>query len=170
MRGLIMIRTIWVTAFCLAVLGGLFATKVTASIPVTDSSELTAAEAVFEPDTLTKADKLSVTDVPHSTETIALPTAEPVEPKPVVADLVEAKPVEIKTVAIKPGAAAIPAPHLADPLPRRTAVMLPRPRPKPRPAKSDTPVKTAAEAQPCHPPEGIAGLIDALNGVPRCNL
>jgi hypothetical protein len=170
-----MTRTIWIAAFCLAVLGGLFATKVTASIPVAESTEPgSTVEEVFAQDTLTKGDKLSVNDVPHSTATIAVPTAEPVETrpvetKPVVASLVETKPVEItaletKAVEIKPATTVNRGAH------RQTAVMLPRPRPKPRPAKSETSVKTATDAQPCHQPEGITGLIDAMNGVPRCNL
>jgi apolipoprotein N-acyltransferase len=57
-----MVRTVWIAAFCLAVLGGLFATRVTASMPSTEeaATDPTEISTKLVQDTLTKADKLDV--------------------------------------------------------------------------------------------------------------
>jgi len=54
------IRTVWIAAFCLAGLGGLFATRVTASIPEEIVRDPTTVGTSLVRDTLTKADKLDV--------------------------------------------------------------------------------------------------------------
>ena len=74
-----MIRTIWLAAFCLAGLGGLCASKVTASIypseecaPEQVQVQPVLSDAIVQ-DTLTKGDKAEVTEAPAADATSSLP-------------------------------------------------------------------------------------------------
>lgn len=170
-----MIRTFWFAAFCLAGLGGVLATKVTASIAFTGESVLdpamlgeglaqntltndTLTKDAFTLDTLTKADRLNVAYLPSAAAIIAEARAEPIvvpETKPNA----DAKAGSQRSAASNAG---------------RTIVMLPRPRPRIRLAKlalakSSHPAKSVVEVKSCSPPEGLSALLMAFaNQPPRC--
>jgi len=55
-----LIRTVWIAAFCLAGLGGTFATRVTASISEEAVAGPTTVDTSLMPEALCKADKLNV--------------------------------------------------------------------------------------------------------------
>jgi hypothetical protein len=160
--GLIVIRTVWIAAFCLACLGGLFATRVTASNseevvrdPVTVGTSLTK-------DTLSKADRLEVTYLPLPAESIPAPPIEPVAAEPVVAEVVAAEP----AATTKAGAS-----YRAGLNKHRTTILLPKPRPKirpPRNAKDASLAKPADDLKTCHQQGGLGGALISLGGFPRC--
>jgi hypothetical protein len=168
------IRTFWFAAFCLAGLGGLLATRVTASMAFSGESILDPAvlgEALAQEtstnqalaidmptrDTLTKADRL---DVGYFPVAVAMIVEAPAEPMAVP----KTKPDANATAGLQRSAAL----HV-----HRTSVMLPRPRPKIGPAKT-SPIKIShlakpvVEAKACAPPEGLSGLLMALANQPRC--
>jgi hypothetical protein len=116
------IRPIWIAALCLAGLGGLFATRVTASISEGAVRDPATVGTSFAQDTLAKADRLDLTYLRYPAENI------PVAPtEPIAAEIVPTKPaMSAKTASPRP-----PSPSV-----HRNAVMLPKPRPKIRPAKN----------------------------------
>jgi hypothetical protein len=149
-------RTIWIAAVCLAGLGGLFATRVTASISEATVRGPATVSTSFMQDTLTKADKLDLTYLRNPVENI--PT------EPILAEIVPTKPAT---------SAKIGSPHPPGPSARRTPVVLPKPRPKIRPAKNAKDVGTAkASVDPnaCHQQDGLGGILISLSGAPRCEL
>ena len=164
-----MIRTVWIAAFCLAGLGGTFATRVTASISEEAVPGPTAADTGMLHDTLCKADKLNVGYVRYPADRA------PVENAPVAnTPAVPAEPIAAAIEPAKPPATAKAASsHAPDPGARRAAVVLPRPRPKIRPARHAKGVGLArAMVNPntCHQQDGLAGMLISLSGSPRCEL
>jgi hypothetical protein len=168
--GVEMIRTFWFAAFCLAGLGGLLATRVTASMAFPGESILDPAvlgEALAQEtltnqalaidlptrDTLTKADRLDFAYLPSAAAIIA-----------------EAQAERIAFAKTQVGNAK-PQPSAASQV-GRTIVMLPRPRPKVRFAKvglgKSSHPKPVVEVKTCTPPEGLSGLLMALANQPRC--
>jgi hypothetical protein len=168
-----MVRTFWFAAFCLAGLGGLLATRVTASMafpgegvldPVMLGEGLAQYPQTQVPqnetltrDALTKADRLDVAYPPVA-----------------VAMMVEAPAQSAGASDAKPDAGAMSGLQRSAALHvHRTGVMLPRPRPKIRPAKTSAAkishlAKSVAEAKTCSPPEGLNVLLMALANQPRC--
>jgi hypothetical protein len=119
--GVEMIRTIWLAALFLAVICGLCASKVTASISPPEDGVPDRTMVSFATDTLTRSDRLDIASQPLEAETtFALP------PDPVALFSRNPQPTP---------AAARPHPPLKrvaklKQLTKRSAVMLPRPRPK----------------------------------------
>jgi hypothetical protein len=147
-----MIRTVWISAFCLAVLGGLFASRVTASMPSTEEAVLDPTEisAKLVQDTLTKSDRLDVSY--RSVETVP---ALPME--------------SIAVVLTKPrpntnGGSQ----HLSGPNANRVSVMLPKPRTRIRLAKNNNPAKTTPDSKTCQQPDGLSSILMSFTGSPRC--
>jgi hypothetical protein len=177
------IRTIWIAALCLAGLGGLFATRVTASI---------SEEAVRDPDTvgisqrrdtLTKGDRLDVAYLHRPIESM------PVVPAvPIAAEIQPAEPFQFAKLTatataespVAPGQAAGPNANAsassnssASSSARRSTVLLPKPRPRIRPAKNKKDVgvaRAAVDPGTCHQQDGLSGLLISLSGAPRCEL
>src|SRR6266702_3898408 len=163
-----MIRTFWFAAFCLAGLGGLLATRVTASMALTGegvldpvilgeglAQDVLARDAftkdAFTKDTLTKADRLEVVYLPAVAAMIAEAPVESIA-------VAETKPhANARVVSQRPAASHV----------NRTTVMLPRPRPRIRLAKASHPAKPVLEVKTCAPPEGLGGLLMAFSGQPR---
>ncbi len=149
-----MIRTVWIAACCLAIIGGLFATKVTASMPSTEETVLdpTTIGTNLVQDTLTKADKLDLTYLNPLAETIpVLPT----------------KPIEV--LQTKPRANANGrSQRLFNPSANRIAVTLPKPRPKIRLSKNNNPAKAAVDLKNCPQPDGLGAILMSFAGSLRC--
>ena len=151
-------RTIWLAAFCLAGLGGLCASKVTASIYPSEEStpdqtqiQLMVSDAIAS-DTLTKSDKAEVTEAPAADATFSLP----IESNDVSAS---------KTPEHR-------AKHLASSNPHPKTVLLPRERPKSKlqtklakNAKQDT---AAIDSKNCPANDGLGGLLKSFAGSPHC--
>jgi len=149
-----MIRTFWFAAFCLAGLGGLLATRVTASMAFSSEGvlDLVMLGEALAQDTLMKADRLDVAYLPVA---VAMIAEAPVESLVVP----ETKPDANAEVDLQRPAAS----HVG-----RTGVMLPRPRPKIRPAKISHLAKPVVEVKTCTPPEGLSVILMALANQPRC--
>jgi hypothetical protein len=148
------LRTIWIAAFCLALLGGLFATKVTASMAPTGEieSDPTAVSTALVQDTLTESDKLDVGHLLPSTDTNrAVPTE--------AMEVLQA----LSRLAAGRSSRGLKGPH-----PNRIAVMLPKPRPKIRLSKNNNPSKAAGDLKSCAQPDGPGGLLLSWSGSLRC--
>ena len=147
-----MIRTIWLAAFCLACLGGLCASKVTASIY--PSEESVPDQPQYQPvvsravvvDTLTKSDTAEVAPVAEATGSL------PIESNDVIAE---------KSQAPR-------SKHLAVPNVHAKSVMLPKKRPKIRMAKNANQDNTAIDPKNCSQPDGLSGVLKALAGSSHC--
>ena len=164
-----MIRTVWIAAFCLAGLGGTFATRVTASISKEAVPDPTTAGTSLLQDRLCKADKLNVGYVRYPSERA------PVENAPVAnTPAVPAEPVAAEIEPAKPPATAkAGSSHAPDPVARRAAVVLPKPRPRIRPAKHAKNVglaRATVDPNTCHQQDGLGGMLISLSGSPRCEL
>jgi hypothetical protein len=173
-----LIRTFWFAAVCLAALGGLLATRVTASMALTGDSVIDPAmlgeakdrlrdkledklqdklqdklaKDALTRDTLTKADRLDIAYRQAAAVVIA-----------------EAPANSIAVAEMMPGANAKPASQL--PLAsvgRRTSVMLPKPRPKIRLARNIPLARPTAELKTCAQPEGFGGILLSFAGPPHC--
>jgi hypothetical protein len=177
-----LIRTFWFAAVCLAALGGLLATRVTASMALTgegvidpamlgeakdrlrdkfqdkledklqDKLEDKLTKDALTKDTLTKADRLDIAYRQAAAVVIA-----------------EAPANSIAVAEMMPGANAKPASQL--PLAsagRRTSVMLPKPRPKIRLARNIPLARPIAEPKTCAQPEGFGGILLSFAGPPHC--
>jgi hypothetical protein len=172
-------RTFWFAAFCLAGLGGVLATRVTASMAFSGESVLgpvmlgeglaqdmptmdTLAKDAPTLDALAKADRL---DVAYLTVAAAMIPEAPIGSIAVP----ETKPgADLEVVSQRPAASRV----------NRTSVMLPRPRPRISLAKTSLAktslAKTSRSARPvvevktCFQPEGLSGLLMAFSGQPRC--
>jgi len=148
------IRTIWIAAFCLAGLGGLFATRVTASISEATVRDPTTIDTSLGQDTPTKADKLDLTYLRLPVESVPAPPAESV-----AAEIVSTKPAT---------SAKIGSRHPPGPSAHRNAVLLPKPRPKIRPAKNAK--EASVDLKACHQQGGLGGILISLSGAPQCEL
>jgi hypothetical protein len=148
-------RTIWLAAFCLAGLGGLCASKVTASIypseecaPDQTQVQQMVSDAIT-PDTLTRSDKAELTEAPAVDSTFTLP--------------IESNEVSAAT-PLPPRAKQPMAASKAHP----KTVMLPRKRPKIKLAKNANPDTAAIDSKNCSQPDGLGGLLRSLAGSPHC--
>jgi len=148
------LRTVWIAAFCLALLGGLFATKVTASMAPTEEIVLDQPAVSTSPvqDNLTESDRLDVRYL--------LPSADPNGALPAMAMEVLQTP---SRIAAGRSSRGLKGPHT-----NRIAVMLPKPRPKIRLAKNNNASKAAGDSKSCAQPDGLAGLLLSLSGSLPC--
>lgn len=151
------LRTVWIAAFCLALLGGLFATKVTASMAPTeaivlDPPAVSTTSATPVQDTLTESDKLHAAYLLPSADTDSAVPAKAIE-------LLQPRP----AAATGRSARVLKGSH-----PNRIAVMLPKPRPKIRLSKNNNPAKAAGDSKSCAQPDGLAGMLLSLSGSLRC--
>jgi hypothetical protein len=165
------IRIVWIAAFCLAGLGGLFATRVTASISEEAVRDPATVGTSLVRDTLAKADKLDVGYFRYPVESTPVPAAEPI-----AAEIQPSKAFQ-PTKAFQPikawATAKAGSSHAPDLSVHRIAVLLPKPRPKIKPTRNAKDVglaKAALDLKTCHQQDGLAGLLISLNGSPRCEL
>jgi hypothetical protein len=167
MRGLAVIRTVWLAVLCLIGLGATVAIKAgTPTLPPTlppnvgASPEQTTVGTGFAQDTLTKADKLEVAYV-----------RDPVALEPVML-LTKAR-VETPPQALSPPATPkIVSRHSHDPNTKKVAAVSSGRRIKDQESKKSKNVERAklpAELRPCRRPEGFAGLLRVLNLSPGCD-
>ena len=154
------VRTVWLTGLCLAVVGGSFATKVV-SAPGPEAVEAAdhATKSRTDPlqDTLTKTDKFVVVYVVQSAEDSPSPStgSEAAQPEPI-------KP--------KPGTAIVGRDRPAS-LAKKVAVLLPRPRSMIKLAKNGSGIdrsKAAPEMKTCRQHDAIAGFLVSAGIAPRC--
>jgi hypothetical protein len=149
-----MIRTVWLTALCLAGVGGLCASKVTASItaPQEGVPDQTMVSTNIASDTLTRADRLDVTNLrPVAEATIALPPP----------DSVAALPIKLKTTSSR---------NLQrQSRPNARTATLPKPRPKVQLPKNSNPSNSAGDLKTCPQTEGLGSILMLFSGMPRCS-
>ena len=148
-----MIRTVWIAAFSLALLGGLFATKVTASMAPAEEAGLDATtdSAPLGQDTLTKSDRLDVAYVLPSADATAVLPSWPIE-------ILRTRP-RVTAGGSSRGLTGLNA--------NRVAVKLPKPRPRIRLSKKNSPAQTG-DLKGCTPPDGLGGILLSLSGSLRC--
>ena len=145
-----MIRTVWLAAFCLAGVGGLCASKVTASIsaPQEGVPDQTMVSANIASDTLSRADKLDVTNL--------RPVATPPDP-------VAALPIKLKTTS------SGNLQRQSRPNANRRTATLPKPRPKVRLPKNSIPSNSAGDLKTCPQTEGLGSILMLFSGMLRCS-
>jgi hypothetical protein len=161
---LILIRTVWIAAFCLAGLGGTFATRVTASISEEALPDPGTVGSGLTQNTLSKADKLNVGYLHVGCLRYPAENVPAVPTEPIAAEVEPAKP---------PATAKAESSPAPDPSARRTAVVLPKPRPRIRPAKHGKDVglaRATVDPNTCHQQDGLGGMLISLSGSPRCEL
>ncbi len=148
-----MIRTVWLAAFCLACLGGLYASKVTASIsaPEDGIADPATSTAAAELDTLTAADKVDMTGLRPAAEATLVQST----------DLVVVRPVKANRFALH----RLPRPN---DMKAKVIVVLPRPRPKLRLSKNGKSPSLAGDLKKCSETNSLAALIMSLTGAPHC--
>jgi hypothetical protein len=150
-----MIRTVWLAAFCLAGLGGLYASRVTASIslPETGVADPAIIGARVVPDTLTSADKIDLTGL--------RPTAEATLARPAAAVVI--RPVKVRTVIPSRGQRRRASTKA------KVIAALPAPRPKSRGSRNGNAPKLAGDQAKCARPNGLSALIMSLTATPPCS-
>lgn len=154
MRGLDVIRTVWLAVLCLIGLGAIVATNAGPPTPGpnTDASLGQSTIATDSShDTLTKADRLEIAYVPVAAEPVVLaaPVSDESSPQP-----------ESLTIP------KIVSRHWHYHSARKSASVFPDRRIKieaPKSGKSVDRAKTTVDLRPCRRPEGFAGLLRALN-------
>jgi hypothetical protein len=159
-----LIRTVWIAAFCLAGLGGTFATRVTASISEEAFLDPATVGTGLTQNTLSKGDKLNVGYLRYPAERAPVENTPAVPTEPVAAEIEPAKP---------PATAKAGSSHAPDPGARRIAVLLPKPRPRIRPVKHGKDVGVAratVDPNTCHQQVGLGGMLISLSGSPRFEL
>jgi hypothetical protein len=149
-----MIRTVWLAAFCLAGLGGLCASRVTASISPAETgvADLAIVSTGVVPDTLTAADKVDLTGLrPAAEATLAQPTV------PIVI-----RPVTARTM--------IPSRGLRRQSSTKAKMIaaFPRPRPKFRMSRNGRTLK-AGDQTKCAATNSLGALIMSLTGTSHCS-
>jgi hypothetical protein len=163
MRGIDVIRTVWLASLCLIGLGAMVdinAEQPTPAPNVGDSAEQTTIAPDPPHDTLTKADKeeIAYVRVPVAAEPVMLTTQVSDEPSPQ-----------------QPLSSTIPkivSRHWHDRNAKKFAAVSPDRRSKiqePKNGKSVDRSKATADLKPCRRPEGFAGLLRALNLSPGCD-
>jgi hypothetical protein len=145
-----LIKTVWIAAVCLATIGGLFATRVTASMyPAEETAADPMATAGLLQDTLTRADKFGAAYTGSATDAVAVLPAKR-------ADL-------IQTALKKPARhGSLQALH---PNAKRIAGVLPKPRPKTRMADND---RSTGAASNCAQLNGPGGIVTWFNDWLHC--
>jgi hypothetical protein len=162
-RGLAVIRTVWLAILCLIGLGAMVALRAGTPTPppsVRASPAQTTVGQIFSQDTLTKADRLDIAYVP-----------DPIAPKPVMP--ATKVPDETPSRLSRPTATTkIVSRHRHDPHARKPAAVPVARRNKEKEPKKDNNVdrsKPMVDLRPCRRPEGFAGLLRALNLTPGCD-
>jgi hypothetical protein len=163
MRGVAVIRTVWLAVLCLIGLGAVVAIKAGTPTPppnVGAPPEQTTVGKTFSQDTLTKADKLEIAQV-----------RDPVAVEPVI--LVTRTPNATPRQPLSPTATPkILSRHRHDPKAKKSAAVSPDRRIKhqePKKSKKVERAKVPVDLRPCRRPEGFAGLLRALNLSPGCD-
>ena len=170
-----MIRTVWLTIACLALLGALAVGKALTTPVAPTSSEGQVDETTvgtevgtdLAQDTLTKADRLEITNVRRETPAqSALPPAEPlIPPVPKMVPLVETK---------------IVSRHWRDPNARTSSAAKSKRHKRPIAARKDKSVdpkghqaadrsKPTEQVKACSRPGAFGDLLRSLNLSPACN-
>jgi hypothetical protein len=163
MRGLAVIRTVWLAVLCLSGLGAMVAINAGTSThqpTVAASPEQTTVGKTFSQDTLTKADKL---------ESAYVRDAIAVEPAIKVTKAPDETPPQLSNST---AATKIVSRHWHDPNAKKSAAVFARRRIKSQEAKKNKNVgrgKETVELRACRRPEGFAGLLRALNISPGCD-
>jgi hypothetical protein len=148
-----MIRTVWLAAFCLAGLGGLCASKVTASIsqPEDDIPDSVMVSTGVAPDTLTAADKVDLTGIRPTAEAALAQLNDPAVIPAVKFRRTRANGL-VRQIDTKASMIAV----------------LPKPRPKVKISKDSNAPKLAGDLKKCPQPDGLAAIITSLTGASRC--
>jgi hypothetical protein len=162
MRGVDVIRTVWLAIPCSIGLGAMVAINAGARLPTPNeeaSPEQTTVATGPSHDTLTKADKLEIAYVPLpvAAEPVMLTTPVPDETSPQPESLTIPK---------------IVSRHWHDHNARKLAAASSDQPAKIRQQKNGKNVdraKTTIDLRPCRRPEGFAGLLRALNLSPGCD-
>ncbi len=151
------IRTFGLTGLCLALLGGLLATKVVsapAPEPVTVAGQPGTKAPVPSQDTLAKADRFTVVYLARSAENQPLLSITRADrPEPINTDP------RTSTSLDRPAATA-----------KKVAVLLPKPRPMIKPVKPGEAgrFKNASELKSCRQQDAIANFLISAGIAPRC--
>jgi hypothetical protein len=152
--GVEMIRTVWLAAICLAGLGGLCASKVTASIspPGDGATDPAVVSATVIPDTLTPADQVDLTGLRPTAEITLAQSTDPLVVRP-----------------IRTGRP--PSRGLRRQINTRATLVaaLPKPRAKSRISKNDKFPRLAGELKKCPETSGLGALIMSLTGTSHCS-
>jgi hypothetical protein len=161
MRGLGVIRTVWLAVLCLIGLGAIVATNAGPPTPTPNVgafSEQTTIATNSSHDTLTKADRLEIAYVPVA--------AEPVVPATPVSDETSPQPRRLTIPKIinrhwhdhnaKKLVAVSPDRHIKIEQPKKNG-------------KGVDHAKASVDLRACRRPEGFAGLLRALNLSPGCD-
>ena len=162
MRGLAVIRAVWLAVFCLIDLGATVSIKAGTPMPppnVEASPQQTTVGTGFAQDTLTKADKL----VAYVRDPVA------VEPVMLVTKAREETPPQPLS---PPATPKIVSRHSHDPNAKKVAAVSPGRRIKGQESKKSKNVERAklpVDLRPCPRPEGFAGLLRLLNLSPGCD-
>lgn len=148
-----MIRTVWLAAFFLAGLGGLYASRVTASISPSETG--VADPAIIStgvvPDTLTAADKVDLAGLrPAAEVTLAHPTV-PIVIRPIKARTMIPWRSRQRGTGVK----------------TKMIAALPRPRPKFRISRNRT-TPRAGDQKKCMATNSLDALIVSLTGTSHC--
>jgi hypothetical protein len=164
MRGLAVIRTVWLAVLCLIGLGPMVAIRFGIPTPppnVRASPEQGTVGKSFSQDTLTKADKLEIAYV-----RVPVVAVEPVM-------LVTKAPDETPSQPPSPVAPPkIVSRHWHDPNAKNSGAAPPGRHTKyqePKTTKNVERAKAPVDLRPCWRPEGFAGLLRALNLSPGCD-
>jgi hypothetical protein len=149
-----MIRTVWLAAFGLACIGGLYAGKVTASISPSDGDVADPAiiSSGVVPDTLTAADKIDLTGL--------RPTAEAALATPTI-------PIVIRPVKTRPTIRSRGLQRQAKTKAKVTAA-IPKPRPKLRISRNEKVSKLAGDQTKCAGVNSLGALIMSLTATSHC--
>jgi hypothetical protein len=145
-------RTVWIAAFSLALIGGLFATKVTASMVAGEEREPdpTTVSTILGQDTLTTSDKgAAAYDVPPANANLVLPIS-------------SAAVLETRKFVVSRSSRRLTALNA-----NRGAVKLPKPRPTIRLSKKNNPAQNG-DVKGCTQPDGLGGILLSLSGSLRC--
>jgi len=148
-----MIRTVWLAAFCLAGLGGLYASRVTASISPSETGAANPAiiSAGVVPDTLTVADKMDLIGL--------RPTAEAALAQPSVPLVI--RPVKARTT--------IPSRGLRQQTGTKAKMTVAFPRPRPKISRNSKAPKLAGDQTKCAATNSLGALITSLTGTSHCS-
>jgi hypothetical protein len=147
-----MIRTVWLAAFCLAGLGGLCASKVTASIsPAADVDPMMMTAAAAAPDTLDVTDRLDLSG--------SRPTAE-------VSLVQPAEAVSIRTTETSFPSHRMLRHRRAKP---KGIASLQRPRARLRLSANNKLPRLSGDSKKCPGTSGLTALINLLTNSSHCS-
>lgn len=150
-----MIRTVWLAAFCLAGLGGLYASRVTASISLSEGGIAHPATIGTDvvPDTLTAADKMDLTGFRPTAESTLAPATAPIVMRPVKARRMISSRSPQRQASAK----------------AKMMAASPRPRHKVRISRSGKTPGLAGDQTKCPATSSLSALIMSLTGTSHCS-